>query len=293
MLHAHSDVAFLPETHFFRNYLARPYSRWKYERGGPEVLRRALIEDEEYQRAEIPVDDLVFPFLKGDRPYDLNAVYTRLLRLYREREHVHVVGEKDPRLIDYLPQLKQAFPEAQILHIVRDPRDVLLSRLNADWSAGRPDWLHVLTSGAQLVRGHEQGRRCYGRQYMELCYEDLISNPERMLRKVTEHLDVTYSDQMLDFQRSAEELVDESERGWKEETTGPLLRDNTGKWRKGLSEWQVRLTERMCTKTFEWFDYEKKEPTGELDETQRAALRLTPVIGIGFRYLYALLCHFR
>ena len=63
---------------------------------------------------------------------------------------------------------------------------------------------------------------------------------------------------MLAFQRSAEELVHESERSWKEETTGPLLRDNTGKWRDGLSAWQVCLTEHVCSQAFEWFGYERQ-----------------------------------
>jgi hypothetical protein len=293
MLHAHPDVAFLPETHFFRHYLARPYSRWNHERAGAKSFRSTLASDDEYQRAGIPAEELLAPFLNGTRAFNLAATYTRLLQLYRDREEVSVIGEKDPRLIDYLPQVWHVFPEARILHIIRDPRDVLLSRMKAEWSAGRPDWLHALTYRAQIRRGRKQGRRSFGTQYMEIRYEDLLAEPEQSLRKVADHVGVPYSEAMLAFQRSAEELVHESERAWKEETTGPLLRDNTGKWRKGLSDWQVRLTERVCSKAFEWFDYERAEPPVELSRAQRTALRLAPVVGTGFEYLYALACRFR
>lgn len=293
MLHAHPKIAFLPETHFFRDYVARPYSSWKYKIGGPETLRSTLASDEEYQRADISEDELLAPFLNGTRALNLAAVYRRLLRLYREREEVSLIGEKDPRLIDYLPKVRQVFPEAQILHIVRDPRDVLLSRMNADWSMGRPDWLQVLTYRAQLARGRRQGRRSFGERYMELRYEDLLAEPERVLRHVTEHLGVKYSKTMLAFQRAAEELVHESERSWKEETTGPLLRDNSGKWRKGLSNWQVRLTEQVCIKAFDWFDYREAKLPREMSRLQRIALKLAPVLGNGFEYLYALACRFR
>jgi hypothetical protein len=293
MLHAHPDISFLPETHFFRHYVARPKNRWQHERAGAEPFRSTLADDQEYQRADIAAEDLLAPFLNDARRFDLSEVYARLLRLHRNRENVSVVGEKDPRLIDYLPQVQQAFPEAQILHIVRDPRDVLLSRMKADWSAGRPDWLHILTYRAQIIRGRKQGRRSFGSQYMELRYEDLLAEPARVLREVAEQVGVTYSNAMTAFQRSAEELVHESERSWKEETTGPLLRENTGKWRDRLSAWQVCLTECVCSEAFEWFGYEPAASSAELSRTQRTVLQAAPLVGRVFEHLYAVACRFR
>lgn len=293
MLHAHQDVVFLPETHFFRHYIARPYTRWGHQRGGVKLFRSMLASDEEYQRADIPEEELLAPFLKGTQSFNLSLVYARLLRLYREREQVSLIGEKDPRLIDYLPQLRYVFPEARILHIVRDPRDVLLSRMNADWSAGRPDWLHVMTYRAQIVRGRHQGRRSFGARYMEVRYEELLAEPERVLRNVAMHVGFAYSDEMLAFQQSAGELVHESERAWKIETMGPLLRDNIGKWQNGLTDWQVQLTEHVCSEAFDWFGYERAEDTMELSRAQCTALQLAPIVGAGFEYLYALACRFR
>lgn len=293
MLHAHQGIALLPETHFFRHYIAHPCIRWRHQRDGVESFRSTLASDEEYQRADIPEEELLAPFLNEAHPFDLSVVYTRLLGLYREREQVSVIGEKDPRLIDYLPQLRHVFPEARILHIVRDPRDVLLSRINADWSAGRPDWLHMLTYRAQLARGHNQGRHSFGARYMEVRYEDLLAEPERVLRNVAKHVGFTYSDTMLAFQRSAEELVQESERAWKVETMGPLLRNNIGKWQNGLTDGQVRLTEHVCSKAFDWFEYERAEDPMELSRAQRIAVHLVQLVGTGFEYLYALICRFR
>lgn len=293
MLHAHPDVAFLPETHFFRRYIARSYGRRKHENHGAEAFQSTLANDKEYQRADISTTELLDPFLKDVQPFDLPRVCTHLFQLYRNRKGANVIGEKDPRLIDYLPQVQNVFPEARILHIVRDPRDVVLSRMKADWSAGRPGWLHALTYRAQIRRGRRQGQQAFGEQYKEVRYEDLLTKPETTLRDISRHIGVEYDDAMLTFQESAEELVDESERAWKEETTGPLLRDNTGKWRKGLSDWQVRLTERVCSKAFEWFDYEQATPPMELRRAQRTALRLAPIVGTGFEYLYAVACRFR
>ncbi len=293
MLHAHPEIAVLPETHFFRKYLARPLNRWRHELAGAEAFRRTLLDDDEYQRVEIPAHETLIPFLNGGRALDLCEVYTRLLRLYRVREETTVVGEKDPRLIDYLPKVKRAFPDARIVHIVRDPRDVLLSRRNAEWSSGRPDWIHALTYHAQITRGRTDGRRTFGEGYMEIRYEDLVMRPEETLRAVAEHVGVGYTDAMLAFQESAEALVGEKERDWKAETTGPLLQDNTEKWRGRLSPWQIRLTERACAPAFDWFGYETAGEDIGLSRAWEYLLRIVPITGKGFEYAYSIARHFR
>jgi hypothetical protein len=253
MLHAHTDVALLPETHFFRRYVARYPARYWYEKRGTEAFRARLENDPEFQRAKISADELLAPF--AERPLDLADVYRQLLARYRERENVSVVGAKDPRMLDYLPRLRALFPDAHVLHIVRDPRDVLLSRRNASWSAGRPDWLHVLTYRAQMRWGRREGRQSFGRRYVELRYEDLLHDPESILQQAVSGLPVSFSEAMLEFASSAQDLVGEEEASWKEETMGPLLRDNTQKWRSGLQPVQIRLAEQVCQEAFQAFGY--------------------------------------
>jgi hypothetical protein len=251
------------------------------------------MSDDDFQRVDISSNDIYTLCSNNRGAFSVVDVYIRLLRLYKDREEASIVGEKDPRLVDYIPKLKEIFPEAKIVHIVRDPRDVLLSRKNADWSAARPDWLQVLTYRAQIKRGRKQGRRFFGSNYEELRYEDLLSAPEKTLQKLSEHIGVPYSDAMLAFQSSAEELVHENEHSWKKETTGPLLRDNTGKWRKGLTPWQVCLIEWVCNEAFDWFGYERAALIEEVTPARRAALRLAPLASTIFEYLYAVACRFR
>src|SRR5690606_25404052 len=52
------------------------------------------------------------------------------------------VGDKDPRFLDFIPQLYKFFPHSKIIHIIRDPRDVTLSRTKADWSKHWPFFMH-------------------------------------------------------------------------------------------------------------------------------------------------------
>ena len=294
MLHAHPNIAFLPESHFFCRYVARPPVRWRLEREGVEVFRRVLARDKEFNRVGIPVDELLVPFFNDGRSLDLAEVYKRLLRLFCQPKQMSVIGDKDPRLVDYLDKVHHVFPEARILHMIRDPRDVLLSRRKADWSSGRPDLLHLLTYRAQLQRGRMRGGQLSRDLYMEVQYEDLLSAPVPTLQATAEHIGIDYDDAMLSsFGDSARELVDESEIAWKRETMGPLLKNNSGKWRRELSPWQVHLAEKICVSAFDELGYERANGSIQLSQARHVALRFLPLLGIAFEYLYAAACRYR
>ncbi len=257
MLDAHPKITFLPETHFYRNYVSAKKKRAKLEQAGVENFKKLLATDEDFARVNISVDKLLVNYQSGNEAFNLEEVYRTMLELYLEDfPETHLVGDKDPRNIDYLESLHQSFPDAKVLHIVRDPRDVLLSRMKAAWSSHRPVWQHVLLYETQLKRGRKMGRELFGPNYYEFRYEDLITYPEISLQKIAAHLEIDYDPKMLQFSKSAERLVDKREMSWKKETLGPLLKTNKDKWKESLKPWQINLAEQVCTTAFKDFDYE-------------------------------------
>ena len=75
--------------------------------------------------------------------------------------------------------------EARFVHLVRDGRDVALSRLRRGMGEDKP-----IADVAELWRrrienARRQARRLRGR-YLELRYEDLVAEPEAALRRVCE-----------------------------------------------------------------------------------------------------------
>ena len=94
---------------------------------------------------------------------------------------------------------------------------------------------------------------------MEVKYEDLISDPKKTLNYVLEHCGVQYEDSLLNFSDSGIELMDESERQWKNETTGPLLTSNTQKWRTGLNNSQIAFIQTACSGPMKIYGYEMEK----------------------------------
>ena len=257
MLDAHPKITFLPETHFYRNYVSAKKKRATLEQAGVENFVELLEADQDFKRVNIEPKKLLENYLSAKEEFNLEEVYRTMLEQYLENyPETHLVGDKDPRNIDYLESLYQSFSDAKILHIVRDPRDVLSSRMKAAWSKHRPVWQHVLLYETQLKRGRKMGKKLFGANYHEFRYEDLITYPEITLQKIAAHIELEYDENMLQFSKSAERLVDKREMSWKKETLGPLLKTNKDKWKESLKPWQINMAEQVCTTAFKDFDYE-------------------------------------
>lgn len=257
MLHAHPEIVLLPETHFFRQYVGPVLSRMWIDVRGARHFKQVLERDRYFCRAGIETGNLLAPFFSGKMDFTVAAAHRRLLVCYLEKylpdkksDAPVRVGFKDPRLIDFLPALGNVYPKATVVHIIRDPRDVLVSRRKAEWSRGRSDLSHIFAYRLQMGRGRRTGTRVFGDQYLELRYEDLLAAPRVALKRVCAHVDIPFRERMLHFTDSAEELVAEDERAWKKETTNPLDQNNTGNWEGEVDAGTLELVERFCVRAF-------------------------------------------
>lgn len=292
MLNAHPALALPPETHFFRRYVVPQRTRARIERGTVDALAEILSADQDFLRAGVtPAEALEN---ECDGALDLARVFTRVLEKNAARQGKYRIGDKDPRNIDHLATLADAFPRGHLLHVIRDPREVLLSRTRAAWSSGRPWWQHALLVEDQLRRGRQLGPRLFGARYMEVQYEALVSEPEVTLRAIASQIGVEYSEAMLEFRASAASLVDSRERSWKQQTLGPLLAGNTEKWRSGLSPAQIQFVERVSREAFDRAGYRRslRSALAVEDDTKQCAHSMLaafgPVLGLASRGVFAL-----
>jgi hypothetical protein len=99
-----------------------------------------------------------------------------------------------PEHLLYLDQIKRTIPEALVIHIVRDGRDVALSLDKQGWIRPFP-WdksNSVLVAGLYwewiVNKGRENGR-AWGGDYTEVHFEDLISDPRPTLKKLGEFVE--------------------------------------------------------------------------------------------------------
>jgi hypothetical protein len=115
-------------------------------------------------------------------------------------------ADKTPRYALIMDFLDQMFPDAQFIHVIRDPRDVVLSHRKrfgyvAALKAIRKWPTYVATARAT-------GERLGPGRYLEVRYEDLVSDNEHQLRRVFEFLGEPWDPIVLQYDQLPHDVAD-------------------------------------------------------------------------------------
>ncbi|MEQ8303148.1 MAG: sulfotransferase [Cyclobacteriaceae bacterium] len=253
ILNAHSDIAFTPESHFLFHYLS-PKSNKKLPKD-KEELTNILEKDDHLKRLQLDLKDLTHD-LELDSNFWIN-LFRKILNEYAKKENVNTIGDKDPMNSGLLKVIKKYFPEALVIHIIRDPRDVLLSRLKSDWGTKYPLLAHLGDHKVSLEKAMTEGPELFQENYFETRYEDLIADTENEVKKICGFLSVDFESQMLNFSKSSEKLVSKEERQWKGNIFGQIMTKNQGKWKKGLTNFQKQISSLIIGNLIVKLGYEK------------------------------------
>jgi hypothetical protein len=112
-----------------------------------------------------------------------------------------IAGDKSPNDLLFLRMLIKVggvSPNAKIIHIVRDVRDVLSSIKNANLTEAPERWFPRFWSTSNLYLNDLYHQSA---QYKLVRYEDFVRDPERILEGLCTHLGLEYQSMMLDPDR--------------------------------------------------------------------------------------------
>lgn len=172
-------------------------------------------------------------------------------------------GDKTPGYITEIERLHNVFPHAQFIHIIRDGRDVCLSLKKTGWH-GNSTWEIAEYWGRAVSTAREAGQALPADQYLEVRYEQLVLDTERVLRSVCHFLGFDFEHAMLDFYETADEHVPDRARGHLSKTYRPPRATDVQRW--------TREQKRRQTVIFEAFAGPVLEAAG-YDRTARRGLR--------------------
>jgi hypothetical protein len=127
----------------------------------------------------------------------------------------YAAGEGKPRWGDKSPpytwkarRIQRALPEAHFIHLIRDGRDVAVSLSEVSWGPGDVEaaatkWVE------ELGRARQRAQRLRPGTYVEVRYEDLVADPEPVLRRIADFVGLPWDPVMLDYHHGAEERMKE------------------------------------------------------------------------------------
>lgn len=203
MLDSHPRIAIPPETAFL------PELR-RLTAGEGMALQReffALVTTDRWGVSnwdDIGLDkDEYWRRLCALQRFSITSGLRMLFAMYADRLGKPLFGEKTPADTHWMPQIEAYLPEARFIHIVRDPRDVVLSLRRT--SAGRSVEETAEIWKSTVSAGRASAERVS--HYHELRYEDLVLNPEIELRKICQFLGIEYADPMLEYRTSGARYI--------------------------------------------------------------------------------------
>lgn len=255
ILDAHPDIAVPPETHFFPTNRSKLRLSAGVSKGGIEAQVHRLLalpRFNEMKLSEASIDAII-DFLDHLPAPGEEDMFLAAINAYRVEHDKSRWGEKTAPHIFHALHLGRAFPRAQFIHIVRDPRDVSLSwqRAWSDYSSFVPlaQWMRASKTMSDF--GHRWPERLF-----EVKYEHLIEEPERIVAHVCEYLNVAYHGDLLSYAEGAINNFDIANEPWKAKSLEPVDAHNKDKWKSQMSSSEVWLAETWLRRGMERYGYE-------------------------------------
>lgn len=161
-------------------------------------------------------------------------------------------GDKSPSYVRHINLLLATFPEARVVHIIRDVRDFTVSMRKA-W--GKDVGRAAFRWGTDVLMAHDlcarNPERC-----VEVHYEALIAAADDEMARLCGFLGIDFNSALTQLERPTENLGDAKGK------TG-IIRDNTRKYRRELSRRELKLVESLAWEAMSAVGYRPEVAKGQ------------------------------
>ncbi len=254
MLFAHPRIAIPPENRFFlETYRARKKFGDLREESRREQLGEWVINQRKIRHMKVDKEILKAKIIEG--PPTIGSALGVVLREYAAFYGKPRWGDKRPLYLNHIPTIMALFPDAQIIHIVRDGRDCVASLKRMPWwktgsTAAITRWVQSMNMGQRAAKTLRPD------QYFEVQYENLVEEPRPILERMCEFLNEDFDEAMLQPHRATPKAAVPKKKTWHVRTREAVSTASMGRWESELEPWELAVIERLGRRHFKRYGYE-------------------------------------
>jgi hypothetical protein len=184
--------------------------------------------------------------------HDFHGIVDGLLRAWASSQGKSRWGEKTPQHTLYWRTILPEFPRVQVIHLIRDGRDVALSYKKAFFG---PKHVYPLARRwQQYLAAAEEARAFLGdKAFLQVRYEDLLAAPKEELQRICKFLGEEFAPIMLAYHQEQNAPYRDPRNA--ANLRRPIMSDNAGKWRSLMTSRELRIFEALAGASLERYGY--------------------------------------
>jgi len=266
----HSDIFTFKELHFFGTIWTNSSNQNLNKEEQVDLLSRLFCIQE---RGIFNQNNHLDFKIKSEKVLEVDTasplqIYELFLESMSKENSSLISCEQTPKNLYYLEEILNFFPDAKVINLVRDQRDVLLSQKNK-WKrrflgatsiplkeAFRSfvNYHPILTSKVWNSSLSNTVKYLDNNSVKIVKFEDLLSQSDQEVKEICKFLEIDFQDKMM----KVPVIGSSTENDAKTELT--IDNSKINKWRKGgLSNAEIYLSQKLSTEMMEVFGYDKKK----------------------------------
>ena len=244
MVHAHPRIAIPPET----RHLLDLYHRHAEFGDLRDPANRLAVADHilaERRFKDLKLDRAQVRSAIEHGPPTIGSALGIVLQEFAHKFGKPRWGDKRPLYINHLAAIFEMFPDAQIVHIIRDGRACVASLKRMPWWDGgsisaMSRWIQAMYIGSRAKASLRPD------QYHEISYEKLVADPRPQLEALCAFLGESFAASMLEPSQVADAVPKRKKHH--ANTRGEVSQAPVAAWRTELEEWEVAVFEIVARK---------------------------------------------
>jgi len=168
------------------------------------------------------------------------------------------IGVKYPIHISKISLLNQWYPDCKIIHLTRDPRAIYSSKSNDEFTKKlrnkykKIEKIILIVTLIRTIFEYNWSRRIHikhrkDENYMLLRYEDLISEPEKNIKKLCSFLEISFEQDMLFPSGKPSSHTNDRITGFD--------KNRIDVWKTKIHNWEIGLIDFFAKKSLDEFNY--------------------------------------
>ncbi|QXP78204.1 MULTISPECIES: sulfotransferase family protein [Winogradskyella] len=268
LLNSHSLITVPPECGFFL-WLAPKYINWDESNLNSKNIQEFIEDVQASKKFETwnLSNQILEEIIKRNKPKNYNelSLCVYLSYAFHSNKMPKYVGDKNNYYINYLHKLDDLSPDALVVHLVRDGRDVVNSYREisnvSDTYKYKPNLPFSIPDIAKEWQKNNLNIFNFYKDksnYLIVRYEDLLERPDVVLTELLKKLSLSFESKMLDFykENALKQIEPKETLAWKLKTLKPLDKSNIGVYKEKLMISEIEEFNSIAHQSLKLFGYD-------------------------------------